>query len=595
MDEQMKEDYKLLRINLSQKRYSREYIEEGLLKKYIGGKGLASYFLLKEVPPHIDPLGPENKLIFTCGPLSGTIFPTGNRYGVLFKAPLMGTYGECYSGGRLAERFRASGYFMIIIEGVSEEPVYLYISDKKIEFRDAYHLWGMDTHETYYTLIPEKTNKMSALMIGPAGENMVKFATIQNDLYHSLARGGPGAVMGSKKLKAIVFEGNYKVRLNTKPEFKAFVKKIGKRIRSLPHIYGPEGTYQKYGTASIVTWANEFGCFPTEYFYKGYSEYYGNFDAEYLINNLLVKREGCWNCPFRCRKYIEVKEGPFQCEIEGPEYETIASIGGMSDIRSMEAIAKINDFCDRMGLDTISAGSLYGLAVECKKKGRIPGIEKLNIGYNKPLALLRFLRDLIKKGGIPGEFANGTKYIEQKYDLKDIAFHVKGLDFAGYDPRAFRGFALSYGVSPEGPTHLRSVFHSKEIKMPNRLEYEGKPAMMASEEDRMAIIDSLITCKFIRDALEWEYIPELYNSIFNEHYDLDAMHKIAGSIINLSRKFNNREGFNRNNDYLPIRAYTEPLPQNFTDPYIIDREKYDKMLDEYYQLRNWTKDGIVKD
>ncbi|MCP4760246.1 MAG: aldehyde ferredoxin oxidoreductase family protein [archaeon] len=590
----MNSEYILLRINLTTQNTTTEEIPFGFLKKYIGGKGLGSKYLLDEIKPKIDPLGPENKLIFVAGPVTATMFPTGNRYGILYKSPLTGTYAESYSGGGAVQKMRAAGYFMIIIEGKSKNHTYIHITEDGVKFHDASQLWGLDTFETYHALEAGSRRDLDILCIGPAGENLVRIANVQNNLYHSAGRCGPGAIMGSKNLKAIVFSGNGRPELNNKPEFKILTKKIHKLLNDNPKLYGNEGLYKKYGTPSIVDWVNELGCFPTRYFTACYSEFSQEINAQALNEKILKKNTGCWNCPINCGKYVEVEEGPFQCAVEGPEYETIATFGGMCDVRNIAAIAKINEYCDRMGIDTISAGSICGLAIEAKRRGRLPGSEQLNIDYNKPLEILKFLENIVYKRGIGKIFAEGTRFIAEKFNLEDIAMHVKGLDFAGYDPRAFRGFAISYGVAPEGPTHLRSVYHGVEKGLPNYLEYDNKIAPMLEQEDRMAIIDSLIVCKFIRGILNWDVLVEIYNVLYDTSIDMKDLRKIAAEMVTMSRKFNIREGLNRKDDYMPDRVYKEELINKYGSKISLDRDKYDLMLDEYYDLRGWNRNGIPK-
>ena len=491
--------YQLLRINLSNYQSRLEEIPFESYLELFGGKGIGSKLLFDELKPKVDPLGPSNKMIFVTGPLSGTLFPTSNRYGVLFKSPLTGGYAECYSGGRLAERMIAAGVQVVVIEGTAKTPVYLEITEKSAKFHDAASLWGKDTIQTYEALQMDTRKDADMVCIGPAGENLVKIACLQNSKWHSAGRCGPGAVMGSKKLKAIIFSGKEKSSLNQNPEFKALVQKILAKLRSQPDVYGKDGFYRQFGTPIIADWANELGCFPTRYFTAGYDPYAEKINAHAMKDQIFRKHAGCWNCPFTCGKFVEVTEGDYKCAVEGPEYETIALIGGVCDIRDIGAVAMLNEFCDRMGIDTISAGSLAGFMIEAKRRGLIPGAETLSIDYDNPKGVLEFFKLLVQKEGLGTDFAQGSRYVAEKYGLESLVMHVKGLDFAGYDPRCFRGFTLSYGVSPEGPTHLRSVFHGIERNMPNRLEYENKAAPMLAEEDRMAIIDSLIVCKFVRE------------------------------------------------------------------------------------------------
>ena len=584
-------DYRLLRVNLTKEKTSIEEIPFKLIKEYIGGKGLGSKYILDEIKAKIDPLGSKNKIIFVAGPLTATFFPTGNRYGILYKSPLTGTYAESYSGGGAAQKIRAAGFFIVIIEGKADNPIYLDIKDSNIEFKDASDLWGKDTIETYNKLKASNRHDLDIMCIGPAGENLVRIANVQNNKHHSAGRCGPGAVMGSKNLKAIVFSGNRKPSLNQNPKFKKLVQKILQKLRDIPQLYGHEGVYKQLGTPSIVDWANELGCFPTRYFTLGYSEFSNNFNAQAIINQILKKRTGCWNCPFTCGKYVEVKDEPYKCTLEGPEYETIAAFGGMCDIRNISAIAKINEYCDRMGIDTISAGSLCGLAIEVNRRKRFPDDIDLEIDYNKPLEILDFLKDIVFRRNLGNDFAEGTKFVSEKYQLNDIAMHIKGLDFAGYDPRAFRGFALSYGVAPEGPTHLRSVYHGIEKDLPDYLSYENKVAPMIEQEDKMAIIDSLIVCKFIREVLDWDTLVEIYNVIFDTNINIEKLRDIAGKMINLSRKFNKREGFSKKDDYMPERVYKEKIITKNGTELILDYDKYSIMLNEYYKLRGWNQEG----
>ncbi|MHA1730763.1 MAG: aldehyde ferredoxin oxidoreductase family protein [Promethearchaeota archaeon] len=586
-------DYILLRVNLADETYGTEEIALEDLKRYIGGKGLGSKYLLDEVPAGVDPLSPANKLIFAAGPLTATTFPTANRYGLIYKSPLTGGFAESYSGGGVVHQMRAAGYFVVIIEGKARRPTYLDISGAGVEFNDASDIWGkLDTLETYEYLKANEQRDLDIVCIGRAGENLVRIANVQNNKFHSAGRCGPGAVMGSKLLKAIAFHGTGRPRLNEKPEFKALVKEAFGKMREHPDLYGKEGVYPTYGTPIIVTWANALPCFPTRYFTKPYSEYHESFDAHALVDTILKKRTACWNCPFGCGKYVEVEDGPYKCALEGPEYETIYAFGGLCDVRDIRAIAMLNEYCDRAGIDTISAGSICGLVIEAKRRGRLPEAEELDIDYNNPEGVLSFLKDIVDLRGLGADAAQGTRHLAEKYGLEDLAMHVKGLDFAGYDPRAFRGFTLSYGVSPEGPTHLRSVYHGIERNLPDRLSYEKKAERMIPEEDRMAAIDSLVVCKFIRGFLDWDLVAKAYNVAFDEDKTASDLREIAAEFVTLARRFNAREGFSRKDDYMPPRAYAEDLTAQDGSTFGLDREKYDKMLDEYYELRGWSRDGI---
>ncbi len=586
------EENTLLRIDLTKQEHKVEDIQPPITT-WIGGKGYGTHFLLNEVPPRCDPLGPENKLVFACGPLTGTSFPTGNRYGLFFKSPLTGTFAESYSGGDLGRRIRGTGYIAVIIQGVAGTPSYIHVTEDQVKIHDASWLWGKGTFTTRAALLERHGPKCEVALIGPAGERLVRFASVQNNESRSAGRCGPGAVMGSKNIKAIVFEGTKRPALNDDPEFKDIVKEALERLRKNPLVYGKEGMYRKFGTPIIVDWTNELGCFPTRYYSQGFSETSHQISAHALNETILKKRTGCWNCPYTCGKYVEVEDGPFKCKIEGPEYETIANFGGLCDIQDIRAIAKINEFCDDAGIDTISAGSICGLAIEAKRRGMVKELDAIPLDYNDPLSVLAFLDDMVNLKGIEKEFSMGTKHVARKYSLESIAMHVKGLEFAGYDPRAFRGFALSYGVAPEGPTHLRSVYHGIERELPP--SYENRVLPMIEQEDKMAIIDSLIVCKFVRGILDWDFLARLCTVSSGVTLTTEALRGIAAKVVTGSRIFNVKAGFTREDDYMPERVYREKLPRKAGPPHELDKEKYGQMLDEYYAARGWSKDGIPRD
>ena len=586
--------YVLLRVDLTRQSFKTEELPISLVQRYIGGKGIGTHFLLEEVNPTNDPLSPENKLIFAVGPLTGTTFPTSNRFGVLYKSPLTGTYAESYAGGGTAIHIRAAGYFVIIVEGRSSMPTYLHVTEAGVVFHPAGGLWGKDTIETSKDLLARhgcEGDGSNALCIGPAGENLVRIASIQTSTSRSAGRCGPGAVMGSKNLKAIVFQGKRVPDLKNAPPFRALLKRVAQDITGKPELYGKDGLYRRIGTVNIVDWANELGCFPTRYFTACYSDYKATFDPQALLK-VVKARKGCRHCPFPCGKHVVVPEGPFQCDVEGPEYETVAIFGGVCDIRDIKAIAKINEFCDRVGIDTISAGNLVGLGIEAKQRGRLSG--EFSVTYNDPAGTLQFLADIAYKRGMGKIFADGTKAAAQYFHLEDLAMHVKGLEFAGYDPRAFRGFALSYGVAPEGPTHLRSVYQTTEIRQPDRFSYENKVDPLIDWEDRMVFLDSLVACKFARAVLEWKDLCEIYNIAFGTHATIADLHVLANNIVTLSRVFNVKAGFTRADDYLPNRVYTEVLVHRNGQQMILDRAKYGSMLDEYYDKRGWTREGVPR-
>ncbi len=571
--------------------HAEETISNEVLRSYLGGKGIGTKILWDEVKEEVNPLGPKNKLIFVTGPATGTRLPTANRYGVLFKSPLTGVYAESYSGGYLAPRIRATGFDVIICEGKARHPVYLIIDESGIQFKNAEKLWGKTTYDAEDYIQEQHGKDFGVLCIGPAGENLVRFACIENDKWRSAGRTGAGAVMGSKNLKAIAFRGSKKPNVENPKLFEKVVKETLEAIRQNEGAFGKKGAFPYYGTPGMVNTSNAIGFFPTRYWSQGKQEYKDEIGPDKMIETILIQRKACWNCPFGCGKLCEVKDGPYQCKVEGPEYETIYAFGGLCDIRDIKAIAKINDYCDQMGLDTISAGNLAAFAIEARKAGKID--LNFNLDYNSPDSVLKLLELITYRKGIGDVLADGTRIAAEKLGLERMAVHVKGLDFGGYDPRAFRGMALSFAVSPIGPTHLRSTFYALEISMDDRLSYENKVETLISWEDRMTIMDSLIVCKFIRSVMSWERIAELYSAIFGVEATEDDVKEIAARITTLSRMYNVREGLTRNDDMLPERFFEETLPEN--PEHVLDRAKFNKMLDEYYELRGWNAEGIPRE
>lgn len=557
------------------------------MKLYLGGKGIGTKILWEEVKVKVDPLSPENKLIFVIGPVTGTRLATANRYGVLFKSPLTKCYAESYSGGHLAPKIKASGYDVVICEGKAKRPIYIVINEGIVEFKNAENLWGKTTYETEDYIHEEEGKDFGVLCIGPAGENLVLFACIENDKWRSAGRCGAGAVMGSKNLKAIAFKGTRQPEITNPELYNEVVKETLDEIKAKEAVYGKNGNFPYYGTPGMVNTSNSIGFFPTKYWSQGTYEFKDEISAEKMIDTILIQRKACWNCPFGCGKLCEVKEGPYQCKVEGPEYETIFSFGGICDIRNIDAIAKINDYCDQMGLDTITAGNTVGFAIEAKKAGKID--ENFDIDYNNPDSVLKLLELIVFRKDIGNIFAEGTRLAAKKLGLEKIAVHVKGLEFGGYDPRAFRGMALSFAVSPIGATHLRSTFYAFESTMPDRLSYENKAELLIDWEDRMTIFDSLIICKFLRSVMSWERLAKIYSAIFGIEANEEDIKQIAARTNTLCRLYNVREGLTRKDDMLPARFFEQPLPEN--PEHVLDKNKFKKMLDDYYKLRGWDSDG----
>jgi aldehyde:ferredoxin oxidoreductase len=496
---------KILRINLQTKTYKEETVPDSVYEQYLGGKGLAVYLLAKDNPVGVDPLSPANKLIFCLGPVTDSRIYGSCRHGVFTKSPLTGVFSESYAGGRLAEPMSRVGYDAFILEESSSEPVWLEVSDQKVAFHDAKPLWGKDTYSTEDEVLKQVNKKGSgAMVIGPAGENLVRYAVIENDYWRSLGRTGVGAVMGSKKVKAISFYGEKKREMAHPDQLDQFAKETLERAKDSPAAQN----YRRLGTPMLVAMNNAVGGFPSKYWHLGTFEGWEKISAESLLERCNVRPSACLRCFMACGNLSEVKEGRHKgLKVEGPEYETIYAFGGLCMVHEIEEIAYLNDICDRLGIDTISGGSLCAFAMEASEKGRIE--EKINWGDVDKIAEL--LNDIAYKKGTGAILAEGIRHAAKTWNMEDIAIHVKGLDPAGYEPRVLKGMGLAYATSDRGACHLRSTFYKAELAgMIPIDQMEGKAKLFLEFEDRFNIHDSLILCRFYRDIYwDWKYLATI--------------------------------------------------------------------------------------
>jgi aldehyde:ferredoxin oxidoreductase len=578
---------KILRINLKTKTYKEEPLPDSVFETYLGGKGLAVYLLTKENPAGVDPLSPANKLIFCLGPITDSRIYGSCRHGVFTKSPLTGIFSESYAGGRLAEPMSRVGYDAFILEESSSEPVWLEVSDQKVAFHDAKPLWGKDTYSTEDEVLKQVNKKGSgAMVIGPAGENLVRYAVIENDYWRSLGRTGVGAVMGSKKVKAITFYGEKKREIAHPDQLDQFAKETLERAKDSPAAQN----YRRLGTPMLVAMNNAVGGFPSKYWHLGTFEGWEKISAESLLERCNVRPSACLRCFMACGNLSEVKEGRHKgLKVEGPEYETIYAFGGLCMVHEIEEIAYLNDICDRLGIDTISGGSLCAFAMEASEKGRIE--EKINWGDVDKIAEL--LNDIAYKKGTGAVLAEGIRHAAKTWNMEDIAIHVKGLDPAGYEPRVLKGMGLAYATSDRGACHLRSTFYKAELAgMIPIDQMEGKAKLFLEFEDRFNIHDSLILCRFYRDIYwDWKYLATIIELTTGLKLDERGLRNISSRIQDGTRKFSLREGLTPKDDMLPKRFFDEPLGK---DRKILKREDFQKMLQDYYALRGWSSEGIPK-
>lgn len=570
----------LLRIDLTTRTSREETLAPELVRDYIGAKGIGTHLLLEEVPPTVEPLSPQNKLIFTAGPTAGSTMLGSNRYSVYFLSPLTGGYGEAYSGGNLAPQFARTGYKVVIVEGRADTPVYLEVSDQGVKFHPADDLWGRDAFEAEDAIL-ERTAvpKAAACVIGPAGEKLVRFACINNNKWHQLGRGGPGAVMGSKNLKGIVWHGEKKPEVARPDEFKALVKDIAQRAKDDPGV----AAYQRGGTVNMVRIMNGVNAFPTRYWRKGTVEGWEALSTETMREKYWVRNESCPPCVMQCVKHTMVKEGPLAgLEIEGPEYETLYVFGGLCEIVDFAQVMRLNDICDRMGMDTMSAGNLCGLAIEASRRGKID--VKLDFGDADGVA--GFLQLMARREGIGDLFAQGILKVAKELGLEDVAVHVKGLEPAGYEPRYMKGMGLGYVTTSRGACHLRATFYKAELAgISDPQVIDGKAAQYVDWENRLCIMDTLIYCRFYRDLVQWPYITQVVNAAIGTDYSEDELKAIANRIVTETHRFNELRGFGAAQERLP-RWITEH-PMDDEKGLTLTDDEVRKMLADYYALRGW--------
>ena len=593
---------KILRVNLSDGSIKEEPLNRQEAIDYVGGRGLGTRILLKEVNPKCDPLSEDNKLIFLTGPLTGTGAPTGSRYMVITKSPLTGALTCSNSGGQFPTMLKRAGFDGIIFEGKAQNPVYLWICDGKAELRDAGHLWGKDTHETDNLLRNETKKEAKTAVIGPAGENKVLFASIMNDKDRAAGRSGVGAVMGSKNLKGVVVYGTSRPPIHDPTGFKAVIKDVMSVFKEATRDNPPP--LRIYGTPITSTGTQNVGAYPTRNFQQGTFEHWQDIGGEVLTEKYLVKAKACFGCPIACGRVTRVENGPFKGEGEGPEYETIYALGSNCGINNLEAIIKANYICNEMGMDTITMGATIACAMEMFERGIID--EKIvgrSLKFGDAEALVELVQKTALREGFGDQLANGSLRLASNYGHPELAMVSKGQEFAGYEPRAEKGMGLAYATSPIGASHMRGDPAYIEIlgvpMLVDPLSWEDKPQIVKDWQDVFAIIDSAGLCVFFSvrflvsktKDIRPVKILELLNCATGANYTMESLMTTAERIINAERVFLVKAGFSAKDDTLPPRMLKEPMPTGPAKGHVCE---LDKMLPIYYKLRNWDENGIPK-
>jgi len=584
----------ILRINLTKSIIIRESFPEDLAELYIGGRGLATKMMVDEVDPGIDALSPDNKLFFATGPLTNTTAPTGGRYMVITKSPLTNLAASSNSGGFFGARMKKAGYDILVFEGKSEKPVYLYIDEETVELRDASHLWGKRVWETTDMLLEETGQKRASVAcIGPAGETLSLMASIMNDKNRAAGRSGVGAVMGSKNLKAVVAWGTKKSPIADEERMREIVKEKIAMLKA----HGVTGQgLPTFGTKVLDNIINESGLYPTRNFQEAQFSGVASMSGEALVDKYLVKNSSCYSCPIGCGRVVELPNG---MKGEGPEYETGWAFGPACGIEDLNAITEANLICNDLGFDTISAGVTISAAMELYEKGFIPDEDlgkgpKLNFGTTEALAW--YLKVMASREGIGDLMTQGSYRLAEAYGHPELSMSVKKQELPAYDPRGVQGHGLGYATSNRGGCHVRSYLISPEILgVPEKLDpqaIDGKPQWVMTFQDLTAVIDSAGLCLFTSFALGAPDYAELLNAALGQNWSAADILQIGERVWNLERKFNLDAGMDPADDTLPQRLLETPIEKG---PNIGQVHRLAEMLPEYYAIRGWNSDGIPGD
>jgi len=580
-----------------------------LITGFLGGRGFNSKVLYDEVPKDVDPLSPQNKLMFATGPLVGTAFPLGARFNVSAKSPLTGILGDSNAGGHFAAEMKFAGYDQIIIEGKSRKPSYIYIEDQEIQITNAEHLAGKDVYETTEILLKDLGDrKVQVATAGPAAENRVLYAGIFVNLARPAARTGLGTVMASKNLKAVALKGTGSIEIADPRKFWKIVEEIEEETYAHPQ-YRPR---RIMGTTRILMLADKLGFLPTRHFTSATFEHAAKVSGERLAKEYNVKNRACFSCIVPCSRVYLVREGEYAGLFgEGPEYEALSSFTARVGNSNLDLALKAVDLANRLGLDAITTAECIAWAMELYEKGELTKKETvgLELKWGNGEAILALIKKIAYREGFGDLLADGVRRASEKLGKgNEIAFHVKGLEIIQADPRGLKGYGLGYAVASRGADHLRSepfielsddpekgmeMFGVPEATL--RLAHKGKGKLVRYFENWCAIIDSLEVCKNLAENMEllpFNRAAEITEATTGFHFTEKAVFGIGERIINLERAYLTREGIRRRDDYLPARFLKDPLPDGNSKGAIFEIEP---MLNEYYAERDWDSEtGVPK-
>lgn len=596
--------HKVAWIDLSSGQVEYKDVAEADARKYIGARGLGVKYVFDN-GPQVDPLSPDNLLCVMTGPLTGTDVNMSGRLAVVTKSPLTGTVTDSHMGGWTAAKLKWAGFDGLVFKGKADKPVYAYVEDGKVTLYDASDVWGKGVHETLETLCSRYGGKakggkgvVDGMAIGPAGENLVKFACWVNVDDRAAGRGGTGAVAGSKNLKAIIIKGEKKNR--PKPANKEADKEARQRalatIMAEENITSPrKGGLSVYGTNVLMNITSSMGALPTRNSQvTSFGDKAEKISGEYVRENILVDEPTCHACPVACKKEVEVKEGPFKVRMESVEYEPAWSLGANCGNDDVNAVAYIIDLANDYGFDAIEIGNVLSTYMEASQRGYTDGDGRLEWGDT--MGMVEAVHRLVRREGVGDKLAEGTAGAAKAWGHPELSMTVKGQAIPAYDPRGLKGMGIAYATSNRGACHLRAYTPASELGvMPfgtlktDPLAWEGKGKLTKIFQDVHAVSDSFDLCKFSAFAEGMQEYTDQFNAVTGLNYSVEEMLKCGERIYNLERYFNNLAGHAEGSDYLPARFLKEPSTMPGSEGQVCE---LDKMLEEYYAERGWVN-GVV--
>jgi aldehyde:ferredoxin oxidoreductase len=590
---------KILRVDLTSRNVTEEPLDERTARDFIGGAGYGTRIIHDEVPADADPLGPANKLVFMVGPLTGTAFPTTTRYQVCTKSPLTDMWLTASSAGWWARDFKLAGYDGLIVEGKAEVPVYLWINDGKVEIRDAGALWGLDSDETQQVIKAELgDHNVRVSCIGQAGEKQVLLACVMNDEQRAAGRGGAGAVMGSKNLKAVAVRGTGRVPVADDAAVKQAAKSVREAIKHHPVV----STFTPYGTAGLLEHSWVSGDTPNKNWAKGeWREGCEKLNGRTMAETILVPHQACQGCFIKCARWIKIDEGRFAMEGPGPEYETLAAFGTMLMNDNLEAVCWANDLANRYGVDTISTGGAIAFAMEAYEKGVITREQAgCDLTWGNVDAIFQMIEEIGEKRGLGALLGQGVKRAaaELGSGTEDYAVHVKGMEVPYHDSRAYTSMVPVYATGTRGACHMHGAAFVMEQGAPrpdtgvpigeiDRFSREGKSVLAVLSQDKASIVDSLTLCMICSDGMVYADMAAVLQAITGEPWDVERVARCGERITNLQRVYSMKCGITGADDKFP-RRLLEGTPDG---SHAGQSPDFAYMIADYYRERGWDENG----